>query len=1176
MLTQILRRSLQLTAVGAALGFLAGCSTQREFRTIATVTTSPVPNATLLYVSPGGNDNWSGTLSAANETGSDGPLATLAEARNHIRGMKMHGNGLPAPVTVLLRGGVYPQSETLVFGPEDSGSETCPITYQAFPGEIPVVSGGLTLTGWERDKGEQSREHCRGKLWRVAVPQLPNGDAWCFNQLTVNGERRTRARFPNKGSFYRTDGPLPGKNSRGFYFKEGDIEEWPNLREVIAVVYHSWETSIHHLRSVNTEAGIVTLREPARWNMGRWEKYQRYYLENVFEGLDEPGEWFLDTTAGTLYYYPMPGEKMDSVEAVAPVVTSTLLSFAGIPAEGRGVEHLVFRGISFQDTNANLKRVENPGQGEIYQPGLIMAVGLRKAVFEACEVAHAGAHAIWLGAGCEDNTIRQCHLHDLNGGGVYIGGGSSIQDSAPAQRNTVDNCFIHDAGYLFHGAHGVWIGKSSYNQVTHNEISNLDYSGISCGWSWGFAPTTAHDNNLDYNHIHHLSNGEGLSDMGGIYTLGLSPGTTERYNHIHNVYNYEFVSHGSGIYPDEGSTDILIENNVVHHVRTSPLFMHYGKECLVRNNVFAFGGKGQMHRSREDKRCHYAAEGNIAYGDRPEMLSGPWKNKDWKLGRNTYWCTDGEATFAGRDFAAWQGEGNDEGSIVADPGFVAPEDGDFRLKPDSPALALGFKPIDLSQTGLYGDPEWANLPKKYPNRKLNEILPAVVPPFIVNFDFEADESGFAPLDGKAVPGDRTATLVVSEDTAAGGTKSLKFVDVLGQKYDWTPHIYYKKTYDTGTVEFSWDMLNSREAPAGFYLELREYGTVSPFLVGPTVGVAPDGMVSASGVEIETIPSGTWVHVDIRLDLGEGKPLTYDLTLSVPGRDPVVRTLPCKNSEFRKITWLGIASTSDANTVFYIDNLKLGTQEDLANPLARKAGPARRQARKPVPKDAGPLVGYWTFDDTGDYDLTDSSPYGNHGETWARRAKGTFGLAMACDQKTSNALVADDPSLQFGTGDFSIELWICPTRLEIDSKDKRRRFLSKDDYPHSCWNMNITTEGRPFLEMRTDAGIGCGIRPSGTIPENAWTHLAVVVDRTHGKIRYFFNGALDSEQNLPEKFTGFLDVKGGDLSIGSRWQPFIGLIDELKIYRKALAPDEVKADFEQGKGGRDSIVYELVD
>ncbi|HUT94474.1 MAG TPA: right-handed parallel beta-helix repeat-containing protein, partial [Thermoguttaceae bacterium] len=790
-----------------------------------------------LYVSTVGNDTWSGRLGEPNADGTDGPLASVQKARDIIRETKTPRGGLAKPVTVMLRGGVYPQTEPIVFTAADSGTKECPVTYQAYPGEKPVISGGDVIRGWKADDSEQSRTRCGGKLWRATVPAAKTGGKWRFNQLFVNGGRRTRARVPNKGSFLRTDGPASKGNARGFYFHEGDVKEWDDLREVIFVVYHSWETSIHHVRNVDTEAGLVELHEPAPWPMGHWERQQRYYVENVFEELDEPGEWYLNRVTGTLYYYPLPGETMADVEVVAPALVSTLVSFNGNASKGEIIEHVHFQGISFLHSNANLRRLRNPGQGEIYQPGLIMATGLRNASFEDCTIAHCGAHGIWLAAGCEDNRVQRCHVHDLGGGGVYIGGGWGLHETTPTQRIVVDNNFIHDGAHLFHGAHGVWIGRSSYNKVTHNEISNFDYSGVSCGWSWGFQPSSAHHNILDYNHIHHLGNGDGLSDMGGIYTLGISPGTTERYNHMHHVYSYAHVSHGSGVYPDEGSSEILIENNVVYRVRTCPLFQHYGKDNIVRNNVLALGGKGQLQRCREDKPCHYIAEGNVVFGDIEQMLGGVWKSGDWKVGGNVYWSTAGEPRFTDMDFAAWKTKGNDVGSIVADPLFVDAANDDFRLRPDSPALKLGFKPIDLSNTGLYGDKDWVELPKQYKNRPLNEIPAPVEPPFVVDFDFEGDEPGAEPLDVRVLKGGEQSALVVSTDTAATGNQSLKFLDAPGLQHGFAPHLYCNPSHSAGKVQLSWDMLNSRDAPAGFYVEVRQWD-VSPYLVGPTVSVAP--------------------------------------------------------------------------------------------------------------------------------------------------------------------------------------------------------------------------------------------------------------------------------------------------------------------------------------------------
>jgi hypothetical protein len=573
--------------------------------------------------------------------------------------------------------------------------------------------------------------------------------------------------------------------------------------------------------------------------------------------------------------------------------------------------------------------------------------------------------------------------------------------------------------------------------------------------------------------------------------------------------------------------------------------------------------------------CHYIAEGNIVFGDIPQMLGGVWKNGDWKVGRNVYWSTAGPPKFADMDFQTWQTKGNDIGSIVADPRFVDASSDDFRLKPDSPALKLGFQRIDLSKTGLYGEKDWVELPKRYQDRPLNEIPAPVEPPFVVNFDFEADEPGQEPLDLKIIQGGDRASLAVSKDTAAGGSQSLKFADAPGLQHGFAPHLYCNPSYSAGKVQLSWDMLNSKESPASFYIEVRQWDD-SPYLVGPTVSVAPDGRVTAGKQDVGVIPLGQWVHVDIDIELGVGKPKSYRFTLSVPNREPVVAEIPYLSEAFEKVTWLGISSTSDAATVFYVDNLKLGTAEQLASApqRRRRAEPARTRPREPA--NAQQLMGYWKFDEADGYVAEDSSGYKNDGDVWATRATGEFGNALFCDSTASHTIVRDDPTLQFGTSDFSIELWICPTMLAIDSNDARRRFMSKDNYPNTWWNLNLTTDGKPFLEMVDANKATCANRPNGAIPQNAWTHLVVVVDRANAQTRYYFNGKLDSAQDIPPAFRGPLDAEGGDLSLGSSWQPFIGLLDEVKIYRRALTESEIQAGYEKEKGNRGSSAHQLVE
>jgi hypothetical protein len=183
--------------------------------------------------------------------------------------------------------------------------------------------------------------------------------------------------------------------------------------------------------------------------------------------------------------------------------------------------------------------------------------------------------------------------------------------------------------------------------------------------------------------------------MGGIYTLGLSPGSTLRENRIHDVESFNYG--GWGIYPDEGTTGMLIENNVVFRCKSAPFHQHYGKENIVRNNVFAFGRAAQLMRSREEEHSSFTMERNIVLWKEGELLGSYWSNGHFHFDNNLYWNGTGKPfQLAGLSLEDWRKKGQDQHSIVADPLFVDPARGDFRLKSGSPAIKLGFTPIDVA------------------------------------------------------------------------------------------------------------------------------------------------------------------------------------------------------------------------------------------------------------------------------------------------------------------------------------------------------------------------------------------------------------------------------------------------------------------------------------------------
>lgn len=661
------------------------------------------------FVSTKGRDYWSGKLPVPSMDGRDGPFATVARAQKAVRELLATAGDSRAPVTVLIRGGDYSLGRPLVFRPEDSGTAAAPVTYAAYPGEHPVLSGGRAISGWKKGKDG---------VWTAEVPGVREGK-WYFHQLFVNGKRATRARHPNTG-YLKTAGRPPGNEEphglRGnkaacglMSFNEGDLKRFGNLDDVNVFLYHSWTSSLHWIQGLDLKKRVAYFTAAAHWPTGYWEAEQRYYLENAREFLDEPGEWYLDRATGLLHYLPLPGGNFATAEVVAPALQE-LVVFRGNPAKQEYVQHIALRGLSFQHADWHIpNKGEADGQAAVFLGGAIFGRGMLNCTIEQCELAHCGKYGVWLERGCRDNTIRQCEIHDLGAGGIKVGETCSVDKAELATaHNVIDNCYIHDGGHVFPAGVGVLILRSSSNTVSHCEICDFYYTGVSVGWSWGYAPSSASHNVIEYNHIHDLGKGQ-LSDMGGIYTLGISPGTVLRYNLIHDL---EAVMYGGwGIYPDEGSTHILIENNICYNCKTGGFHQHYGRENLIQNNIFALSPQMQVSRTRQEDHRSFTFERNIVYCTNPQVLGGQWSNNNYSMERNLYWNASGpELLFDGMNFERWQAEGRDVQSAVADPLFVDVEAHDFRLQKGSPALRLGFTPIKTDGIGLYGEKRWVKKP----------------------------------------------------------------------------------------------------------------------------------------------------------------------------------------------------------------------------------------------------------------------------------------------------------------------------------------------------------------------------------------------------------------------------------------------------------------------------------
>ncbi len=685
------------------------------------------------------------------------------------------------------------------------------------------------------------------------------------------------------------------------------------------MVFQSWEVGHQRIASLDEETRVVSFKRPLPWDFDHWGGEVRYYVENVPEALDAPGEGYLERATGTLTYIPYPGEDLTKATVVAPVAKQ-LLVLAGRPAEGEFVSHLRFKNLRLGYTDWEVPEEGHAaGQAACDFPGAIEATGARNCVVEGCELAHLGTYGVWLRSGSQDNLITRCEIHDLGAGGVRLGEqGDAASEDEVVQRNTVDNNFIHDGGKINPGAVGVWIGRTSYNQVSHNEICDLYYTGVSVGWSWGYAPTSAHHNLIEYNHIHDIGRGV-LGDMGGIYCLGDSPGTVVRGNLVHDVYDHHTGS--LAIYTDEGSTGILIEGNIGYGTTYANFHQHYGKENLVRNNIWALGQDYQLSRAREEEHLSFTFERNIVYFDNGKLLKGGWSNDQFVMDHNLYWDIsrpEGDLSFAGATFAEWQARGHDTHSVIKDPLFVDAKNHDFRLKPDSPAFALGFVPIDTAKIGLYGDPDWVAAPKRIKRVPFVPTPPAAPKPTPVDEGFETSLVGMTP-EGASVSVEQTGSIQITDQLAATGKQCLEFADAPGQQFSFNPHMWYSPHFEAGLATVSFDVRMQPGAVGHF--ECREYSGGS-YVVGPSVRIEGDGRLLSEGKELGQVPQEQWFSFAISCSLGDEATGKWRLRYGPLGGELTELELTCAPA-FHKLDWVGFISDATTATGFHVDNIRIG-------------------------------------------------------------------------------------------------------------------------------------------------------------------------------------------------------------------------------------------------------------
>lgn len=734
--------------------------------------TTNYPREINLYIAKNGDDKWSGKYPVPNKTGTDGPIATLPRARDLIRELKLAGK-FNAPIMVLLTAGTYRLGETFLLESQDSGTKVNPITYSAYPGDKVIITGSIPIGGWKI---------FRDKILQVDLPAVKSG-AWHFRELYVDGIKQIRARWPN----FDKDDPLYG----GWAFIEETLIETSELVEKKSLVsvrhtattsenmpskfrfalnnekprewakvaqaelkifpWYCWVDDLIPLRQIDLNQKIISLARPVLPSWMPLMKGNRFYVENVLEELDQPGEWCLDSATGTLYFWP-PNSSNKAAVITAPI-NDRLFELRG--TKEAPLQHVKISSLSFTETKSTWPEQRH----ENFHAPLLRGEAIRLENAADCQIEYniisqVGGDGIRLQGITTDNQIDGNTIFLTGGSAVSIASGSILNtpvwtDPAEMKRisllyprsenNIITNNTIHHTGTIKKNGGAIDFNaiNSVDNIISHNFIYDTADKGINMQDGYGRFT-------VEYNEMRNLC--LEISDTGALMTNrwhllendpDLGGRIIVRNNLIFNVvgcgaYDSTRESRGKvqtkgngkiwspyyawGIYFDNSGSNRTVYDNIVIGTVLGGISMPVGdpKNNLFENNIFV-GGSSYL----ADLRVGAGRDGggvqstgnrfvrNIVYGSAPDAallhVNEYTKTALVECDYNLYYSLSKSGlAFAGlknETIENWRNLGFDRNSLVADPLFIDPANGDYNLRLDSPAFELGFHPINLRFIG---------------------------------------------------------------------------------------------------------------------------------------------------------------------------------------------------------------------------------------------------------------------------------------------------------------------------------------------------------------------------------------------------------------------------------------------------------------------------------------------
>jgi hypothetical protein len=618
------------------------------------------------FVAVNGNDSWSGRLSGANVERTDGPLATLEAACKAARRL-----GTQQSRRVVVQGGEYFLDKPLVLTDSDVG-----LRIESAPGANVCIYGGRKVVGWKIDGEKFYSAKLPGV--KACTARSRRNKSWDFRAMVVNGRFCRRARLPEKGYFeHLSSFNVPWMSSTGGGWKRKptdeelttlkhrpeDIGPWLDIKNAEVTVYHMWDESLVGLSAIDTKSNTLTFASPSGHPPGAFG-VKKYVVWNVREGMTQPGQWYLDRTAGKLVYWPLPGEDMAKAVVFAPTIES-IIRIQGTRA--KPARDITIRGLTLSVTTTPL---EAGGFGAGKFDGAVSVSFAEDCRLLDLEIINVGGQGIKASGGAL--RVERCNVHHTGACGIRCSGTANV---------VIDN-HIHDVGLTYPSAIALQGGGRDC-EISHNEVHETPYTAV----NWG-----GRNSRIEHNLIYHAM--QELHDGAGIYCFA-GKGLVLRGNFIRDIIDTGGYG-ASAYYLDERSENCLVEGNLsVGIVR--PSHNHMAKNNTIRNNVFISGANARL---TFPKSSNFTVEKNIICAKGNIVLENP--DAVTRLHNNVFFSAKGIVQC--RKLKNYSQAGSyqlkaEDGNLFVDPLIVEFEKGAVRLAPETPVDKLGIKPIDVSSAG---------------------------------------------------------------------------------------------------------------------------------------------------------------------------------------------------------------------------------------------------------------------------------------------------------------------------------------------------------------------------------------------------------------------------------------------------------------------------------------------